>query len=102
MQVKITDQAKCDIKSIREYIAKDNKVASASFTVQLKRTFVNLSIYPKIGRYRYEFKEGDIYTYVFKSYIIVYKLSNSELKILRVLSDYCKLTTILRKSDRRN
>jgi len=42
MQVKITDQAKCDIKSIREYIAKDNKVASASFTVQLKRTFVNL------------------------------------------------------------
>ena len=32
MQVKITDQAKFDIKSIREYIAKDNK--SALLTLQ--------------------------------------------------------------------
>lgn len=88
MQVKITEQAKYDIKNIREYIAKDNKTASANFAVQLKRTFVNLSVYPKIGRYRYEFEESDIYTYVFKRYIIVYKLSSSELKILRVLSDY--------------
>ena len=88
MQVKITDQAKYDIKNIRTYIAKDNKVASANFAIQLKRTFINLSIYPKIGRYRYEFQESDIYTYVFKRYIIVYKLSSSELKVLRVLSDY--------------
>ena len=88
MQVKITDQAKFDIRNIREYIAKDNKAASANFAIQLKRTFINLSIYPKIGRYRYEFQENDIYTYVFKRYIIVYKLSSSELKILRVLSDY--------------
>ena len=88
MQVKITDQAKFDIRNIREYIAKDNKTASANFAIQLKKTFVNLSIYPKIGKYRYEFKENDIYTYVFKRYIIVYKLSTSKLQILRVLSDY--------------
>lgn len=88
MQIKITDEARYDIKNIREYIAKDNKTASANFTIQLKKTFINLSIYPKIGRYRYEFQENDIYTYVFKRYIIVYKLSLSELKILRVLSDY--------------
>ena len=44
MQVKITDQAKYDIKNIREYIAKDNKVASANFVIQLKRTFINLSM----------------------------------------------------------
>lgn len=88
MQVKITEEAKSDIKNIRKYIAKDNKTASANFAIQLKKTFVNLSIYPKIGRYRYEFQENDIYTYVFKRYIIVYKLSSSDLKILRVLSDY--------------
>lgn len=88
MKVKITDQAKFDIKNIKEYIAKDNKTASLNFVIQLKRTFINLSIYPKIGRYRYEFKENDIYTYVFKSYIIVYKLCPSEIEILRILSDY--------------
>ena len=87
MQIKITNEAKCDVKNIRKYIA-NNKAAAANFDIQLKKTFVNLSIYPKIGRYRYEFHENDIYTYVFKRYIIVYKLSLSELRILRVLSDY--------------
>ena len=88
MQIEITKNAKYDIRSIKTYIAYDNKTASKEFLIQLKKIFINLSVYPKIGRYRYEFKESDIYSYVFKRYIIVYKLFDNKLKILRVLSEY--------------
>ena len=88
MQIKITQNAKEDIRNIKEYIAHDNKNASIDFIVQLKKLFLNLACYPKLGRYRYEFNEKDIYSFVFKSYIIVYKLSSRNLKILRILSEY--------------
>ncbi|MBO6086988.1 type II toxin-antitoxin system RelE/ParE family toxin [bacterium] len=88
MRIKITRNAKEDIRNIKEYIAHDNKKAATYFVAQLKRVFLNLVCYPKLGKYRYEFKENDIYSFVFKRYIIVYGLSDGELKILRVLSEY--------------
>ena len=88
MQIKITGQAKSDIVSIRKYIARNNKTASINFTIKLKEIFIILSNYPKIGKSRVEFEQYNIYSFVFNKYIIVYKLNNTDIEILRILSKY--------------
>lgn len=93
----LTENAKSDIIKIKEYIAKDNKTASKDFVIKLRKTFLNLSAYPRIGKNRPEFSgNSDILFLPFMTnYLIVYSIFNGKLYIIRILSNYQNICALL-------
>ena len=53
----ITDEAENDISSIEEYIAQDNLNAAKDFVIKLKKSFINVSLYPRLGKIVLNFPE---------------------------------------------
>jgi plasmid stabilization system protein ParE len=93
----ITEEAENDISSIEEYIVKDNLNAAKDFVVKLKKSFINLSLYPRLGKNRPEFS-GDkriLFLPVMTNYLIVYTIIENNLYIVRVLTKYQNICAIL-------
>jgi len=89
-KVIITENAKNDIKAIRKYIAIDNILASKNFLLVLKKIFVHLAKYPKMGKKQpcYVFAEN-VYCHTMKwGYSILYNIDNENIYILRILTGY--------------
>ena len=93
----ITEEAENDISNIEEYIAQDNVNAVKEFVIKLKRSFINLSLYPRLGKNRPEFS-GDnkiLFLPVMTNYLIVYTIIENDLHIVRVLTKYQNICAIL-------
>ena len=89
-KVIITNNAKNDIKAIRNYIALDNTLASKNFLLVLRKIFIHLANYPKIGKKQpnYIFTEN-VYCHTMKwGYSILYSVENKNIYILRILTGY--------------
>lgn len=86
----ITDNAKNDIKAIQKYIALDNILASKNFLLVLKKIFIHLANYPKMGKKQpnYVF-DKNVYCHTMKwGYSILYSVENENIYILRILTGY--------------
>ena len=93
----ITEEAENDISNIEKYIAQDNLYAAKEFVVKLKNSFINLSLYPRLGKNRPEFS-GDnkiLFLPVMTNYLIVYTVIDNNLHIVRVLTKYQNICVIL-------
>ncbi len=97
LKIIITDRAQSDIRKIKNYISKDNKSASKSFAIKLKNSFINLSAYPRLGKSRPEFSGNTniLFLPVMKNYLVVYYISQEKIYIVRVLSNYQNICSIL-------
>ena len=94
LKFEITSKAYSDIEVIADYIAKDNKQAAINIIKLLAETFETLSIHPNTGKEREDFKHLDVKFYVVKKkYLIVYKIFDKNLRILRVLTSYQDICT---------
>ena len=93
----ITVEAENDIINIENYIAQDNITAAKDFVIKLKKTFINLAFYPRLGKNRPEFSGDDkiLFLPVMTNYLIVYTIINNDLNIVRVLSKYQNICAIL-------
>ena len=96
LKILITDVAQNDIKTITDFIAKDNKRAAFSIVEIYKETFKMLSNYPSSGVYKVGIKHPDVLIFTLKKrYSIAYRVNGDTLEILRVLTCYQDLFAIL-------
>lgn len=96
LRVLITESAQNDIISITDYIAKDNSTAASSIIDAFRKTFEILSIYPETGTVRKKIKNKSVRIYTIKKkFTIVYRLNNEQLEILRILTKYQNIFSVL-------
>ena len=89
LELEITSKACIDIEIIADYIAKDKKSAANKMVKLFYKTFVTLTEHPNLGKVRRDLTNLDVKFYVVKkNYLIVYKIIENRLRILRVLSTY--------------
>lgn len=93
----ITEEAEKDIQNIENYIAQDNISSAKDFIIKLKKSFINLSYYPRLGKNRPEFSGNNKFLFlpVMSNYLIVYTIIENNLYIVRVLSKYQNICAIL-------
>jgi len=93
----ITVEAENDIRNIEEYIVQDNVNAANDFVIKLKKSFINLSLYPRLGKNRPEFSGNDkiLFLPVMTNYLIVYTIIDNDLYIVRILTKYQNICAIL-------
>ena len=93
----ITDEAENDISNIEEYIAQDNVNATKDFVIKLKKSFIILSLYPRLGKNRPDFSGNDkiLFLPVMTNYLIAYTIIDNDLYIVRVLTKYQNICAIL-------
>ena len=96
LKLKITEQAKADITSIVEYIAKDNKTAAYAMAAYLYSVCQNLVGIPEIGTSRPDFTYKNYrFLTIKKRYIIAYRVEENILFVSRVLSAYQDICELL-------
>lgn len=96
LKILITDVAQNDIKTITDFIAKDNRKAAVSVVEIYKETFKMLSNFPSSGVNKVGIKYPDVLIFTLKKrYSIVYRVNGDTLEILRVLTRYQDLFAIL-------
>lgn len=91
-----TAEAQADISGIVAYIGADNKKAAYEFAKTLKKIFIYLSEFPKMGKKRSEYTDEDVLFFTIKwGYTIVYNIQDDKICILRVLSEYQDCSLLL-------
>src|SRR5574344_215061 len=94
--LQITDIALSDMELIADFIAKDKKNAAVKMLRLFEKSFDILCEHPEIGLKRPDFTYKDVMFYVVKKhYLIVYKIHEDNLKILRVLTAYQDICALL-------
>lgn len=89
LTVVTTTEAQADINGIVAYIGTNNKKAAYAFVTTLKKIFIYLSEFPKMGKKRPEYTDEDVLFFTIKwGYTIVYNIKGDKICILRVLSEY--------------
>ena len=79
-----TDFAIEDLKSIHEYISKDSKRYADRYVEKLMTRVDQLENFPKSGRMVPEFNAPNIRELIEGNYRIIYKVTASQVAILRV------------------
>ena len=96
LTLRILDKAEEDMTLIGNYIAQDNVNAATNLLKQFYATFETLSEYPNLGYKRPDFTYRDVRFYVVrKNYLILYKVEQSTLFILRVFPAYQDICSLL-------
>ena len=96
LTLRILDKAEEDMTLIGNYIAQDNVSVATNLLKQFYATFETLSEYPNLGYMRPDFTYRDVRFYVVrKNYLILYKVEQSTLFILRVFPAYQDICSLL-------
>ncbi|MDD3688024.1 MAG: type II toxin-antitoxin system RelE/ParE family toxin [Bacteroidales bacterium] len=92
----IENKAESDLELIADYIAKDNKAAAIKMLKQFYKSFEKLSEFPNMGIKRLDFTYKDVKFYVIKKhYLIIYTIIEDSIHILRVLTAYQDICSLL-------
>lgn len=92
----IKNKALDDIKIIADYIAKDNLSAAVSIIESFEKAFEKLASFPNVGIIRKDFTSLDVRFFVVKKhYLVVYNIENENVCILRVLTTYQNICSML-------
>lgn len=85
LNYQLRKEAQFDLEDIFDY-SQDNfgLNIAVKYLNDLEDTFFNLCEYPTIGKNRSEIK-FDVYSFVHKEHLILYKMSETKIEILRVL-----------------
>lgn len=97
LEIVITRKAQTDIRNIKSYIAKDDKNAAVECVKRLRKAFINLSAYPKLGKNRPEFSGNSdvLFLPVMTKYLVVYSVIADKLYVVRVLSNHQNICALL-------
>lgn len=92
----IESSAEKDIYIVADYISKDNKKAALKLIKEFYKSFNLFCSHPEIGFERKDFTYRKVRFYVVgKNYLIVYTVIDNSVHILRVLSTYQDICSIL-------
>ncbi len=91
----LTEDARNDLDEIWLYIAKDNIDAADKLEEEIIKSFYLLSEQPNIGHKREDLTSHEVRFWRIYSYLIVYDAGTKPISIVRVLSGYRDITSIL-------
>ncbi len=92
----IKGKALDDIKIIADYIAKDNVSAAIGTIESFEKAFEKLAEFPNVGIVRKDFTYLDVRFFVVKKhYLVVYNIENEKVCILRILTSYQDICSML-------
>lgn len=96
LNLKITETATSDMEIIADYIALDNKNAAIKMLKLFQKSFNSLCTHPNIGTKRQDFTHRDVLFFTIKKrYLIIYNFDKNNLVILRVLTTYMDICSML-------
>ncbi len=96
LTLQILDKASEDMQIINKHISNDNPEAAKKLLKKFNKTFEVLSYFPNLGTTRKDFNYKNVKFYVLKKkYLIIYKVIDNELYILRVLATYQDVCSLL-------
>lgn len=85
MKIEWTETALSDLKSIRDYIARDSDYYAARFVERIIEAIEGLVDFPKMGRRLPEATEENILEILFQSYRIIYRVEEKRVLILTIV-----------------
>ncbi len=91
----LTPLAQSDLENIRLYISQDNPAAAKRLIKDIASAIASLAENPDIGHTREDLTDKPVKFLSVKHYMIIYRPDKTPLQILRVLSGYRDITSIL-------
>lgn len=77
-------KAGADLEDIADYIGADNKVAADKVVSDIEILCRLIASMPKMGRLRPDIALGDIRSFTYEKYIILYRASSNFVEIVRI------------------
>jgi len=96
MNYLLTEEAKNDLTEIGDYISLDNSTAARNMMIKFKEIFEKLVLTPKLGHKRKDLTNKNVRFWSLKNYLIIYQINEDTIIILRILSGYRDITTLLK------
>ncbi len=84
-KIEWTPSAVSDVKSLRDFIARDSSVYSERFVQSLIEVVENVASYPMMGRRMPEAIDENVRELLFQKYRIVYRVETSRILVLMVI-----------------
>lgn len=84
-KIEWTPSALSDVKSLRDFIARDSVAYSDRFVQHIIEVIENLASYPMMGRKMPEALDDNIREILFQKYRIVYRVETSCILVLMVI-----------------
>jgi plasmid stabilization system protein ParE len=84
-----------DMRDIEEFIARDSSLYAVAFVNRLVEVTRELAQFPRMGRVVPEFKREQLREVIYRTYRIVYVLTDEEVVILRVVHSARDLRRVL-------
>ncbi len=91
----LTPEAQDDLIAIQDYIALDNPTAAARVIDECFESFAKLAESPFIGHKREDLTPRDVRFWGIYSYLIIYDGNTKPISIVRVLSGFRDITSLL-------
>ena len=95
MQVNLTPEAQDDLFAIQDFIAEGHPHAAVDLVDALFDAFDRLASHPFMGHKREDLTSRDVRFWNVRSYLIIYNSNTTPLTIVRVLSGYRDIASIL-------
>lgn len=93
---RLTPQARCDLLTIWEYIARDNPPAAERVHARLEKAFALLALFPLKGHRRQDVRTSEeVRFWNVGSYVVVYRPEPKPLVIVRVIHGARDLNALL-------
>jgi toxin ParE1/3/4 len=97
-EFRLTSLAIADMEQISEYIATQSSFAQSDrFLRRVDQKFSRIAQFPNLGKIRDDVRPG-LRSFPLDSYLIVYRVSDQCVEILRVVSGYRDLKTLFNES----
>lgn len=85
MKLVWTDPSIEDLRSIREYIARDSEYYAAQFVEQIVLSADKLVEFPRLGRVVPEAQDENVRELLYQNYRIIYRIAGKQIEILTVV-----------------
>ena len=92
MKILWTEPGLDDLRSIRDYIAKDSETYAVNFVEGILLAVEQLGEFPRMGRIVPEADAPDIREFIFRGYRVIYQVHGSTIHILAVIHGYRDLS----------
>lgn len=95
MRYLLTSLAEADLLEVWEFIARDDPDAADRVVDEIRAALDRLAEMPRIGRARPELADVPLRSWPVRSYLIVYRPDVSPLLVVRIVSGFRDLDTLL-------
>lgn len=95
MNYTLTPEAAADLLEIVEHIAANNHIAAKAVLSEIRTALEQLSETPRIGHSRLDLTNKPVLFWPVRSYLIIYNPNSMPLQVIRVLSSYRDLISVL-------